>query len=558
MTALAGTDLLVRQALRRDRMMLAIWLYAFAAFVAATVYGFRKLYPTDAGRAEFAAVANGNPALLSIYGPFYGSSLGSFTAWRDTTVCAVLAAIMSIFLVVRHTRAEEESGRLELVGSTPIGRHAPLASALLIAAGADLASGAMMAVVAVAFGLPTAGSVALGAGVAGCGLVFAGAATLTAQLSQTARAARGLAVGVLGAAFILRAVGDSVSASGPRWLSWLSPVGWAQLIRSFGSAVAPVTCVQTTPTQLPAGSMICPADQGTRWWTLALPAAAALILAAAAVVVAARRDYGTGLLAQRRGRATAGNLLASPLALAWRLQRSAVVSWVSGAFVFGVVLGSASRGIKGLLTSAQVRRAVAEMGGGSGLTDAYLAAVMGIAGLVVAGFGVSAVLRLRAEETSQRADPVLATAVSRVAWSVSHLVIAASGVIAILAVAGLGAAVGVGTRSESGAGVVSLVGAGLAQAPAALVIAAVAAVLFGIAPRFAVIGGWTALGVVVMVFFLGSVVRLPQWLLDLSPFTHVPKLPGGAAAPLPLVTLSLVATVLAAAGLVGVARRDIG
>src|ERR1700752_1478864 len=109
MTTLTGTGALTKLALRRDRIMLVIWIYALTAFVAATVYGFAKLYPTAAGRIGVIGAGGPNPALLSFYGPLSGNSLGSLTAWRDAAFASLGMGLLSIFVVVRHTRADEES-----------------------------------------------------------------------------------------------------------------------------------------------------------------------------------------------------------------------------------------------------------------------------------------------------------------------------------------------------------------------------------------------------------------------------------------------------------------
>jgi ABC-2 type transport system permease protein len=438
---------------------------------------------------------------------------------------------MSIFIVIRHTRADEETGRLELVGSAAVGRHAALAAAVAIAVGANAGLVLLITAGLIALGLPAAGSLSLAAAIAGCGLVFTAAAAAAAQLAGTARSARGVAISVLGVCYLLRAAGDSAGTSGPRWLSWLSPVGWAELIRSFGDI---------------------------RWWVLILPLATALILAGAAGLLAARRDYGAGLLPQRPGPPQAAPSLRSPLALAWRLHRGTLAGWIIGALVYGAVVGSAATGIGGLVGSGEVRRIMIKLGGQAAVTNAYLAAIISFTGLIAAGYAISAVLRLRSEETAERADPVLATGTGRIRWGLGHLLIAAAGAALVLASMGLGTGLGYGLRAGDVAGQLPrLLGAALAQLPAVLVLAGVAVALFGLIPRASVAGGWSALGVVVLLLFLGASLQLSHWVPDISPFTHLPKLPGGTVSAAPLAWLAVIAIGLAALGLAGLRRRDI-
>lgn len=435
MSTLTGTEALTKLALRRDRIMLVIWIYALTAFVAATVYGFAKLYPTAAGRIGFITAAGHNPALLSFYGPLYGTSLGSLTAWRDAAFASLGMGLLSIFLVVRHTRADEESGRLELIGSAVVGRHAALVSAMVTACIANVAVGTLMAVAAIALGLPATGTLAMVAGIVGCGLVFTGVAAIAAQIGSTGRSARGLAIGVLGAVFLLRAVGDSAGRDGPRWLTWLSPVGWAELTRAFGSV---------------------------RWWVLVLPAVTAIAAATTGALLAARRDYAAGMLPQRPGPPGAAGWLRSPLALAWRQHRPSLLAWTLGGLVYGAVVGAAAKGIGGLLSSSSVRNVMARLGGQAAITNAYLAAILSLSGLIAAGYVISAVLRLRSEEAGGLADPVLATRTSRMAWGLSHILIAGLGTVLILVVVGFGAGLGYTYRSGGGgAEIARLVVAGL-------------------------------------------------------------------------------------------------
>jgi ABC-2 type transport system permease protein len=230
-------------------------------------------------------------------------------------------------------------------------------------------------------------------------------------------------------------------------LLWLSPIGWVTQVRAYA---------------------------GDRWPVLVLPVAAAVaVAAAAAVVLAARRDLGAGLVPARPGRARAARSLRSPLALAWRLQWGNLIGWAVGGLIYGAAFGSIANNIGSMLGSAQVRNAIARLGGQSGMTDAYLAAMMSILGLIVAGYAISAVLRLWSDETSQRAEPLLATATPRVSWGASYLTVAAAGSAAVLTAAGLGAGLAFGLRAgDAGTQVPRLLGAALAQWPAVLTVAA--------------------------------------------------------------------------------------
>src|SRR6476646_3429526 len=433
---------------------------------------------------------------------------------------------MSVFLVVRHTRADEEAGRLELVGSAAVGRLAALTAALLVALAANVVLAVLLVVVLIVLGLPVAGSIAFALAITTCGLAFAAIAALAAQLAAGARAARGIAIGALGAAYLLRAVGDASGAGGVSWLTWLSPLGWTEMLRPY---------------------------TGNRWWVLALPLALTAAATAGAYVLVTLRDHGAGLLPDRPGSATASAWLRAvhrwPLGLAWRLQRGTLYGWTAGfAFTFAAS-GAAAKGIGSLLGgSSQLRNAFTRLGGQAGITDAYLAAIMSLGGLAAAAYATSAVLRLRAEETGGQAEPLLATAIGRTRWGLSHI-----------AVAVVAAGLGYGLRTgNAGSEVARLLGAAMAQLPASLTVAGVAVVLFGLLPRASVAGAWTVVGVLVLIALFGQVLQLSQPILDVSPFTHVPKLPGAVVTGTPLLWLSLAAVALVAAGLAGLRRRDIG
>jgi ABC-2 type transport system permease protein len=535
-TALTGTGDLARLAVRRDRIGLAASVYVITAAVAGTAWTFRKLYPTAAGRAALAATGGSNPALRFLYGRLSGSSLGSLTTWRYGIWAGIFAALVAIFVVIRHTRSDEEAGRLELVDAAAVGRQAALVAALATAAAPILVVSGLLCAVLPLVGLPAAGSAALALGIGCCGLAFTGITAVAAQLTTSARAARGIALGALGVAFVLRGVGDSApqtGAAGPSWLSWVSPLAWIQLARPFAAE---------------------------RWWVLGLPLAVAASGTGLAFALADRRDLGAGLLPDRPGRATASAVLRDPFGLAWRLQRAALAGWAVGyAFLFAIC-GAAAKGIGQLFgTSTALEHEFTRLGGQAAITNAYLAALMLLAGLAAAGYAVSVILRLRTEETGGQAELVLATATGRIRWAFSHVVVAVAGSALLLAVAGVAAGLGYGVRIGSpGSEAATMAGAALAQLPPVVVLAGVAIAVFGLWPRACVPAAWTALGLVVAIDLFGQVLQLSHWIGDVSPFTHAPRLPGGPVAAAPLLWLCAVALAAAAAGLAGLRRRDIG
>jgi ABC-2 type transport system permease protein len=521
---MTGIGALLRLALRLDRVRLPIWVVLLGLTPMVTAAQYKSLYPDEASLRAVSSVID-NQSLVALSGPLFRLSLGALTAWKVGVTEFILIAVISVLTVVRHSRTEEETGRLELVGSTVVGRYAALSAALLTAALVDIATGVLVTLGLLGVGMPAGGSVAFGAAVALVGLVFAAVAAVAAQLAESGRSANGIAIAVLGAAYLLRAIGDS----GPSWLSWLSPVGWGMRIRPYA---------------------------GEQWWVAALLVPLALVLGTVAYAVVARRDLGAGLLPQRPAPAT-GPGLGSPFALAWRLHRGVLIGWLIAMAVTGLVFGGSAYGIGKADIGAQMKDYLARLGGRGALVNAYLAATIGITGLVVAAYTVQSMLRMRAEESSGRVEPLLATRVGRIRWAASHLVFSVFGTALLLGVAGAMAGLAYGAQLHDVGGQVGrLTGAMLAQLPAAWVLAGLGTALFGLVPRLSAGVSWGALIACMLLLELGALLKLNHWVVDASPFAHIPKLPGGTVSATPLVVLVVVAVALAVVGLAGFRRRD--
>jgi ABC-2 type transport system permease protein len=530
-SALTGTGQLVRLIVRRERIILPAWVLSLAVIVLGTASKLGGLYPDAASRRKLAEGVATNPGIRALYGRAFDlSTVGGIVAWRLSGTIAVIAALMTLFSVVRHTRAEEEAGRRELLGATVVGRHAPLTAALAVNIGASLAIGALLGAGLTAQGLPAGGGFGYGFAIGGSGVMFAAVAAVTAQVTESSRAANGMAAAVLGLSYLLRAAGDV--STGSRWLVWLSPGGWMEEVRPYSQQ---------------------------RWWPFGLGVAFTAACVATAYLLVARRDLGAGLVPARPGPPTASPRLRGPLALAWGLQRGVLVGWVAGYAVFGGVLGSLAKGVGDLLGGNRTLEDMfRRMGGHQGMTDSYLASVMGIMGMVAGLYAVQSTLRLRSEETGLRAEPLLATTVGRLRWVASHLVFPVFGTAAVLATGGLAAGLVHGLRTHDVSHQVPRVLAGaLVQLPAAWIGAAVALALFGLAPRW-VTAAWGLMAAYLVLGEFGPLLKLSQWVMDVSPYSHLPKIPGGDMTVAPLLWLAGLAAVLAAAGAAKFRRRDAG
>jgi ABC-2 type transport system permease protein len=313
--------------------------------------------------------------------------VGAIVAQRSGFI-PVVVALISVLTVIRHTRTEEEAGRREVVAAAVVGRHAQLAAALVVTVAANLVLAVLLAAGMAGQGLSVAGSIAFGLQPAVMGCVFAAAAGVAAQLSEGAGAARGIAIGALGTAFVVRLAGDIGGAgNGLSWVSWLSPIGWAHRLRPYA---------------------------GERWWVLALAAGLVAVLITAAMALSARRDVGAGVLRPRAGPGAASPALAGPVALAWRLHRGPLLGWLVGFAALGTVYGGVADGVERMVEdNPGLGEIFARLVGKTGIVDAYLASTMGMVALIASAYAVQATLRLRSEETGGRAEPVLATATGR-------------------------------------------------------------------------------------------------------------------------------------------------
>lgn len=521
---MTGTGILLRVFLRRDRWMLLWWGIGAALLYVSQAVSVDGLYTTQAEFDRAAASMGHNAAFIAMAGPARAlNTIGGQVTWQASAFGAIVAGLMSMFLVGRHTRAEEESGRDELVRAAAVGREAPMTAAVVTALLANVLLGMLVALSLIAYPLAVADSVALGVGLTLSGWFFTGTALVAAQLTSSTRSMYGIAGSVIGLAYALRAIGDV----GSPVLTWLSPIGWYQAMHPFSDV---------------------------RWWPALLLVAGAGATLAAAYRVFDRRDIGSGVLAARPGPERAGRGLRSGAGLAWRLQRGSVLGWAGGLLFTGLAYGSIGSDVGSVVGNSSTTREMFVRSGD--LVDGFYGVAMLMLALLTGGFAIASALRPRTEEDGGRLEALLATGLSRSRWLVGHVAVTVVGVLLVLAAAGIGLGVGYAAVTGDEGALVRLSVPVLEYAAPVLVLSGVTRLLVGAVPRWAALA-WLPLVLATVVMLFGEVLRLPQWLQDLSPFEHLPLVPAQDFRLAPFLVVLALALALSVAGQVAFSRRDI-
>ncbi|MCC3765698.1 hypothetical protein K3N28_21800 [Glycomyces sp. TRM65418] len=528
---LAGTGKLLRFHARRTRLYLLGW---FAGLVGGTwliAAAFPNLYPTAEDRAGYALTVD-TPAMRSMTGPgtyidAYASSTGAMFAHNMLLWTGALTAVMFILLLTRLTRADEETSRLEVIRSEPVGRRADLAAALLLAAVAALVLGALIGLTVLGVdGADAEGAFLYGAAHTAIALVFAGLTAVAAQLGAYSSSANGLGFAALGASVLLAAVGNAQD----NWVTWLSPIGWSQL-----------TYVMT-PEQ--------------RWWPLALGVALGLLAVWLAFTLVAHRDFGQGMMAGRAGRAEAPASLRGAGSLTFRLTRglmwAAVITMLLLGAAYGSILGSADEMLANL---SEEQRQVLNRGGSS-IEENFAATIATIDALFAAIFGLLVVGRARKEETDGRGELLAAAPVTRGRWPGSYLPAALTTATAAVVVGGVSLALAGAASLDDWGSFGKLFGASVLQLPAVWVLTAFAFAAYAWLPR----AGWLRWLVWLYAFvvaYYGQLLEMPGWLQGISPFDHIADYPAADVEWLPIAVLVIAAAAISALGYAGARRRDL-
>ncbi len=498
-----GFATLLAMRARRDAVQLSIWAVAVLLLTYSSSAGVASSFGTLEERTSLLSLAVANPVILLFRGLPSGPDEGAFIVFLVLPFIAMLAALMAAFLAVRHTRAEEESGRAELVDSTPAGRWVPFTATLVHGVVACLMLGAASGVALAGSGLAVGGSVVTGLAVAAVGVVFLAVGLVTAQLFASARAANSLTMALLVGTFVVGGVGnalgtpdDTLTRMTSSGLAWVSPFVWAENARPFSD-----------DDPLP----------------LLLAGGVSLALVALSVALQAARDTGAGVVATRSVRAEASAGLSSTAGLVWHLSAGSLLAWAAGAATVGALSTSLAAVVSEVASDNPAIQAILQALTAEGSMDQGLVVTFFVmVGVLAASFGVQTIQRARHEETHGTAELLLGTPVGRVRWLGAFLVVAFAGIVLIVAAAVVAAAIALGAAGGDSSliGDAAVVGGG--QVLAAVAFPVATAIVFAVAPRLTIGAGWALIIAAASLALFGTLAGVADDIVALSPFAAIP------------------------------------
>ncbi|WP_280769180.1 ABC transporter permease [Salipaludibacillus daqingensis] len=526
---MAKTGHLSRFILRLDRIRIPLWLFGLSFFTIIVPIAFRDLYGSQQER-DAMAETMANPAMTAMVGPgdLTNYTVGAMTTHQMLLMTAAIVGLMSILLVTRHTRADEEDGRIEMVRSLPAGRLSYLNASLIVISGTSIALALIIGFGLYALGIESmdlGGSLLYGAALGGTGLVFAGVTAVFAQLSENARGTIGMSIAVLLIAYLFRAITDVSNET----LSWLSPLGWVTKTEAYTS---------------------------NNWGPILLMVLVTFVLFIAANYLNAVRDLERGFLPSKPGRSYASRYLQSPLGLASRLQRTGIIAWAIGLFVLGASYGSIFGDLESFFDGNDMYEQMLVQVEGFSIVDQFIPMLIIVMSLASTIPALMAINKLRGEEKKGRLEQLLGRSVSRTQLMGAYLMIAVFNGLVMLSLSAIGLWSSGNTVMEEGLSFGMVYGATMAYFPAMLVMIGISVVLIGFLPRMTNFN-WIYVLYSFLVLYLGGLFQFDDWVGKLSPFGHIANAPIETVTFMPLFVLTILAVGLMIIGFIGFNKRDI-
>jgi ABC-2 type transport system permease protein len=521
---------MVRFIIRRDRVRLLVWIFSLLFVTNVTASAFTDLYQSEQERQAISETMR-NPAMTAMVGPGYGLdnyTAGPMMAHQMLLFTAIVVAIMSILLVTRHTRLDEEEGRIELIRSLPVGRLSSVSATVIVLFSLNILLAILIGIGLYSLKIESMdleGSLLYGSALGATGIFFAAITALFAQLSENSRGTIGFSFTFLGVAYLVRAIGDVSNEV----LSWLSPLGWI-----LGTEVY----------------------VNNYWWPIFLTIGAALIIIAFAFYLNTIRDLGSGFLPSKPGKQHASRFLQSPFGLAFRLQRTGIIAWAIGMYLLGVSYGSVFGDLEAFFSNNEMMSQILTPVEGLSLTEQFLTMLMSVISMICTVPALMFMFKLKGEEKKDRIEQILARTVSRRKLIGSYFILSFLFGFVMLFLALLGLWSAASSVMEEPISFSLMFKAAMVYLPAIWVMIGLCVFLIGLIPKFTGIA-WLYLGYSFFVVYLGGMLQFPEWMGRLSPYGHIPQLPVEEVNFLKVFTVFCIAVILIIIGFAGYKKRDI-
>jgi len=452
-----------------------------------------------------------NPSMLAMLGSVspIGSvdpPLGALVWMKIWMFTALMLSIGMLFLVTHNLRADEDSGRIELFRSRPLGMHSRLGATVLVTGVFSLVVGVLIALVSMGMqlGLGThgtdygiAGSWVFGLSVTMAGWLGIGIAALFNQLAPSSGSANTYGTALIAVLYLIRMVAEMFPAANgsPAPALWISPLGWAEKMDPWGNNLV---------------------------WPFFAMLALMAVFVLLAWLIESKRDYGGSLIPDRLGKAQAGGLMTRVWGLSVRLQRTSFISWAIGVAIFAALFGSivqqfasmvSDLGLQGLSTA--------------GVNPEYL--IIGMLAcflsLAICAFTIQSAGMMSLDDSRGLLEAQLAGGVSRLSWIMQRLLVTVIGTALLLLIGGLFFGVSCAASLSDWSYLPMVLGAVFIHFPSMLALLGVVVFCFGWLPRLAIPLGWVFEGATWFALIVLMTMNIPQSVIRFLPFVNLSTFP---------------------------------
>lgn len=513
--------------IKRERNYLIIYILVISFLILSQAVSFSDLYSSVAKR-EAGAISMNNPAMVAMLGPVYrdkGSyTLGALLSNQTILYTAILSAIVNIILTIRNTKSDEESGRLELLKSRPIGRLSNYFSLIIMISLVNLLMflllGGGLSLLNIK-GINLSGSLLFGAITSIFGFFFGSLSLLFSNLFESSRSVYSITFLTLGLFYIVRAIGDINKSK----LSLLSPLGWVLKSRAY---------------------------TGNNWNYSMLLLLLSFFIIIIALYLYYTRDLGDYLLKIGNFKTKNSLLLNTPTGLVFKLLKSSFIVWLLFIFVIGLSYGYLLSDVGDFMDSISY---LISNPNNKDYIRQFIAAIFPLLSCICI---IPVVLTVRlsiVEEFSGRLETLLSKKVSKIFPLGNVLIISIIQSILILLVFSFGFWISGNSVLNENLSYNMIFRASFMYLPIFWLFISITAFFVAYFPRKSdLVWGYYALSIFLMLF--GSTLDLPDLIIKISPFNWLTNYPIKSIDYVALYEIAITSMILILISCVGYKLRD--